>query len=500
MSCPPSKPCKFPSRQIYNFNTTEQLTKKGGQWLDYTLFSMDMHNRWAADLIDTIRSIQPKQLVTVGQDEGLGAQRPSPFFYAEAVDYTTIHSWWKMDDLVWDGIFSKAIDKPNVIQETGIMYVETPDGRAKRSEEELRNILERKYAYAFSTGGAGAVQWIWNINFYMNNVNESHIGALRADGTEKPEASVSYNFGSFMGQIGGLFVGRELEEVAVVFPYSNDFSNRPLAYKTTTKLIRTLSYSMNVHVRGLSEYHLESLDVSQPKLIIVPSAHNFSGEALDKLINHVRGSGGTLLITGPVGLDEYWRPVNRLTSELGLVDSKVSNLLREELLEIGGSIMPVSFGGAHIADSNKQIASNVTGAAKLIDTQLGAGRLIWCPLPIELNERNEPLEAVYTEALNKAALLRNWNGCMGVTCRVCTAVSSALLRAPYISSYPSLEAMLQLTFATSNLANVSLSHLNRNVPLCLQWTKQDNFLQFTVRMRFRSTSWNRNCNLKSTSR
>ena len=395
---------QIPEPADINFNTTEQLTKKGGQWLDYTLFSMDMHNRWAADLIDTIRSIQPKQLVTVGQDEGLGAQRPSPFFYAEAVDYTTVHSWWKMDDLVWDGIFSKAIDKPNVIQETGIMYVETPDGRAKRSEEELRNILERKYAYAFSTGGAGAVQWIWNINFYMNNVNESHIGALRADGTEKPEASVSYNFGSFMGQIGGLFVGRELEEVAVVFPYSNDFSNRPLAYKTTTKLIRTLSYSMNVHVRGLSEYHLESLDVSQPKLIIVPSAHNFSGEALEKLINHVRGSGGTLLITGPVGLDEYWRPVNRLTSELGLVDSKVSNLLREELLEIGGSIMPVSFGGAHIADSNKQIASNVTGAAKLIDTQLGAGRLIWCPLPIELNERNEPLEAVYTEALNKAGV------------------------------------------------------------------------------------------------
>ncbi|MFH5181656.1 hypothetical protein ACHHV8_02935 [Paenibacillus sp. TAB 01] len=115
-----------------------------------------MHNRWAAQLIETIRSIQPKQLVTVGQDEGLGGQRPSPFFYAEAVDYTTVHSWWRMDDLVWDGVFTKDAFKPNLIQETGIMYVETPDGRAKRSEAELRNILERKYAYAFSTGGAGA--------------------------------------------------------------------------------------------------------------------------------------------------------------------------------------------------------------------------------------------------------------------------------------------------------------------------------------------------------
>lgn len=87
------------------------------------------------------------------------------------------------------------------------MYVETPDGRAKRSEEELRAMLERKYAYAFASGGAGAVQWIWNTNFYMDNANESQIGALRADGTEKPEADVSYDFGRFIGEAGGYLTG-----------------------------------------------------------------------------------------------------------------------------------------------------------------------------------------------------------------------------------------------------------------------------------------------------
>ena len=238
----------------------------------------------------------------------------------------------------------------------------------------------------------------------MNNVNESHIGALRADGTEKPEASVSYDFGAFMGKIGHLFEGRELEEVAVVFPYSNDFSNRNLAYEATSRLVRTLSYSMNIHARGLSEYHLESLATSQPKLIIVPSPHNFSTQALDQLVEHVRSNGGTLLITGPIGLDEYWRPVERLTSELGLAQSSVGNLLREELLELNGRVMPVSFGGSHITDSNKQIINPISGAATLIDVELGSGRLLWCPLPLELNERREPLEAVYAEALSKAGV------------------------------------------------------------------------------------------------
>ncbi|WP_079908893.1 beta-galactosidase [Paenibacillus sp. 32352] len=402
---PSFEAAELPEPELIGFNTTESLPKKSGQWLDYTLFSMEMHNRWAAQLIETIREIQPKQLVTVGQDEGLGAQRPSPFFYAEAVDYTTVHSWWKMDDLVWDGIFAKDTNKPNLIQETGIMYVETPDGRAKRSEAELRNILERKYAYAFSTGGAGAVQWIWNINFYMNNVNESNIGALRADGTEKPEAEVSYDFGAFMESEKELFAGRELEEVAVVYPYSNDFSNRPLAGEATTRAIRTLAYEMNVHPRGIGEYHLASLSTHKPKLIIVPSAHNFRSSSLQELLRHIEAHGGTLLFTGPVGLDEYWRPVDRLADVLPA--GAVTNVLREEMVQIGDELVPVSFGGARIADTNKQLVTPVeaTRPAGIQKVAVGKGTLLWCPLPVELNHRTGAIKAVYAHALQEAHIL-----------------------------------------------------------------------------------------------
>jgi len=399
---------RLPDAEDMNLNTSESLPKKGSPWLDYTLFTMDMHNRWACELIATIRSLNPRQLATVGQDEGLGAQRPSPLLYAEAVDYTTVHSWWLMDQLVWDGIFSKAPDKPNLIQETGIMYVETPDGRAKRSEEELRNILERKYAYSFSTGGAGAVQWIWNINFYMNNINESNIGALRADGTEKPEANVSYDFGAFMAAARDLFVERKLEEVAVIFPYSNDFSTRKLAFDATTKLTRTLAYEMNVPFRALGEYHLDSLAQDGAKLIIVPSAHNFSDAALAKLTRHVRERGGTLLVTGPLGLDEYWTPVPRLTDVVG--ETVLGNVLREEMLALGGRLLPVSFGGTRIAEACKETAASDSGAAvragvsEVRSYPLGKGTLIWCPLPVELNERTEPLVQLYAHALAQAGV------------------------------------------------------------------------------------------------
>lgn len=398
-----------PSANEINFDVQDMHSaKKGTRWLDYSLFSMDMLNRWANEMNETIRTLAPNQLITMGQDEALGAERPSPFFYEQSMDYTTNHPWWLMDQLVWDGVFAKTPYKPNVFQETGVMYVETPDGRAKRTEEELRNILERKYAYAFSTGGAGSVHWLWNTNYFMNNVNESNIGALRADGTEKPETNVSYDFGRFMGEIQDLFENRKLEDIVVVFPYSNDLSNRRFAIEATSRATRVLAYELNAHFRAMGEYQLEALNEQPAKLIIVPSAHNFSEAAMNQLIEHVKTHDTTLLFTGPISLDEYWHPSDRFTAELGA--RTLANVLREEMMELNGKMLPLSFGGRKIAKLAKELAIDpATGKAsqmaKLHEVQLGKGRLLWCGLPVEMNDRTAALAELYRYviAASKAA-------------------------------------------------------------------------------------------------
>lgn len=391
-----------PEAKQINFDVQDMHQgKKGLQWLDYTLFSMDMHNRWASELYAHIKQECPGHMVTVGQDEALGAQRPSPFFYGEAVDYTTVHSWWLNDQLLWDSIFAKTADKPNLVQETGIMYVETPDGRAKRTEHELHHILERKYAYAFAAGGAGAVQWIWNTNFYMDNANESHIGALRADGTEKPEAEVSYRFGEFMAEIRDLFRGRKLEDIAVVFPYSNDFSNRKVAFEATTKATRTLAYDLKQSFRGAGEYQLEALEQNPPKLILLPSPHNMDTVALKRLLDLVERSGATLLLTGPAGLDAYWQPNGLLNELLG---ARVpGNVRREEQFALNGSVYPASFGMRKIAQLAKETIDNAAGGSnEVVTAKHGNGKLIWSPLPLELNDRGDSLTALYRYALEEA--------------------------------------------------------------------------------------------------
>ncbi|EFU39451.1 hypothetical protein PVOR_24249 [Paenibacillus vortex V453] len=394
-----SAPTPSPDDKLFN---SVLQPKKWGPWLDFTLFTMDMHNRWASELIGTIRRSDPRQLVTVGQDEGICSQRPSPSFYGPVVDYTTVHSWWQNDHLAWDGIFTKTPDKPNLVQETGIMHVQRPDGVAKRTEEELRSILERKYAYAFSTGG---LQWIWNINYFMDNANESNIGALRADGTQKPEADVSYDFGSFMKEASVLFDDeRQLEDIVVVYPYSNDFSSRKLAYEATTRAMRTLTFGMNVHPRGIGEYQLEDLKRYSAKLIIVPSAHNFDDEAFAMLLELAR-EGSTVLWTGPLRTDAYWgEALHRLQAEIG--ETVQANVLREEMLELAGERFAVSYGERKInALAVDRPLGRLDGALEPFTVTLGKGRFIWCPLPVEMNERWEPIQALYAEALRSAAIL-----------------------------------------------------------------------------------------------
>ncbi|OMD90063.1 MULTISPECIES: beta-galactosidase [Paenibacillus] len=406
----------LPEAKEMNFDVQDMHSaKRGTRWLDYCLFSMEMHNRWVKQLYDTIKEQCPAQMVTVGQDEGLGAQRPSPFFYEEAVDYTTVHSWWFNDYLIWDGIFAKTPNKPNLIQETGVMYVEAPDGRAKRSEQELRNLLERKYAYAFGTAGAGAIHWIWNTNFYMDNANESHIGALRADGTEKPEADVSYDFGKFIEGIRDIFGDRKLEEIAVVFPYSNDFSNRKLAFASTTELTRILSYELKMSFRGASEYHLDDLEKNPAKMIILPSAHNFADAAMERLLHIVEETGAVLLATGPLGIDAYWRSSDRLNDILG--KRELRNVRREEVLSLQGQELPVSFGHRRIAEVTKETIIQKNGGSSTIDTvvnlPLGKGRLLWSPLPVELSERRDTTAALYRYAVNAAFVERDFEWISG---------------------------------------------------------------------------------------
>ena len=371
--------------------------------LDFRLFSQEIFNRWVREMSEVIRQNgNPKQLITVGQEEGGAYERPNPQFHWKDVDFTCMHTWWLNDDLLWDGLVSNTPEKPNVIEETGIMFAENPNRAYRRTEEDCRNLLERKFVMGFASGGAGVIQWIWNTNVYMTSDNEVAIGFHRADLTIKPELEILTPMAAFWREARQQFTkrgeprssGRKLEDVCMVIPHSNMFSVRNHASAATRACVRVMHYNCGVPMRAVGEYTLENL--GDPRLILLPSPRTLTQQAWDKLMKAVNG-GATLLVTGPIDWDEYWRPVNRLGNENGVMP-----VTREENVIIFGTEHRLSFGGEKADRVDKAVVGGQSGFVRA--EEVGDGKLIFTPMPFELADNLDPAAALYEYALKQAGI------------------------------------------------------------------------------------------------
>ena len=368
--------------------------------LDYHLFAQDMFNRWVREISSSIRAAgNPHQLITVGQDEGGLSVQPSPLFHDRVVDFTCVHNWWLNDDLLWDSLLTKSPSKPNLVEESGIMFYETMRRTPGRTEEQARDLLERKMAFAMGANGAGFIQWLWNINAYIPDDNEASIGFFRADGTAKPEFDAFLGMAAFWREHGRLLVGRELEDVLMIVPQSHLFSVRDIASVATKRAVRVMHYECLTPMRAAGEYALER-EFVPARLIVLPCPQVFSTAAWEVLLGAVR-NGAILLITGVIDRDEHWIAVDR--SGLFGVRTGVEPAAQEETLRIAGADWQIGFHGDVFQRIEKAVVEGeeiATGRT----VSLGKGKLIWCPLPLETSNESAPIAALYRHALQQAGI------------------------------------------------------------------------------------------------
>ena len=207
---------------------------------EYALFAQDAFRSWALEMTEAIRRAGSDAPITVGQDEGGLFERPSPLYHHDAVDFTSIHTWWFNDDLLWDGLMSKARGVPLLVSESGIMQRELLSGEALRTPDVAASLLSRKFAHAFASGAFELVQWCYDVNPYMASDNEVGIGLRRVDGSYKPEHAVLRDFAGFFARNRGVFAGRLEPQVTLVFPSSDHYSPRGLQANATQRLVRAL--------------------------------------------------------------------------------------------------------------------------------------------------------------------------------------------------------------------------------------------------------------------
>ncbi len=331
---------RLPEEDVYAVPTDEDFTQVALQidrrprWArDFREFTEDVVTSWARTLRAAIRDAAGDTLVTLGQDEGGIHERATQQLMADALDYTAVHTWWKNDDLLWDGVVTKVAGKPSLHQETGLMRLEDIDGSPWRSPEDAALLLERKLAYAFAGRGAGVVEWVWNVNPYMPIDMESTIGLYRPDGTAKPELDVLARVASFFESAAPYLEDFEPDPVVLVVPHARAFLGRTGAIDASKHVVRALAERFGVVPSAVSDLLFErssssaaSSSSSQTtetdplrgaKLVIVPSPEVLDEPAARALASAAR-AGTKVLVTGAVEGDSYGLPAPALR-ELGLL-------------------------------------------------------------------------------------------------------------------------------------------------------------------------------------
>jgi len=367
---------------------------------DYEMFAQESFAEWVKTLRDAIRGTGSKQLITVGQDEGGFEDRLSPAFFGQYVDFTTNHSWWQNDSILWDSLVAKQPAKAMLIQETGLQRELNLDETSRRTPESEAALFERKVAMSF-VGGSGAIEWLWTTNSYMTEGNETPIGALRADGTEKPEATVLRNFAKFAAQLGPHLRNPEPAQVAVIASQAAQYSAiRSFQIEAQRTAVRAVGYHARFTPYLIYENQIDRM--GNPKLAVLPSAQALTENAWQQLLKYVEG-GGDLLITGPVERDEHGQRVNR-----------AGNFIP------GAQTLPLTFHAASSGDPSKagkvlvfdQDAQSWleylhfgSHGPESRDVEYGRGHILWTAYPAELASEGEAATRDYIATAEGGAKL-----------------------------------------------------------------------------------------------
>ncbi|MBO0911677.1 MAG: hypothetical protein J2P13_07770, partial [Acidobacteria bacterium] len=308
----------------------------------------------------------------------------SPAFFGPSVDFTTNHSWWQNDSILWDSLVAKQPGKAMLVQETGLQRELNLDETSRRTPENEAALFERKIAMSF-VGGSGAIEWLWNTNSYMTEGNETPIGALRADGTEKPEATVLRNFAKFAAELGPHLRNPQPAQVAIIASQAAQYSAiARFALEAQRTAARAVAYYARLTPYLIYENQIDRM--GNPKLALLPSPQALTEKAWQQLLKYAEG-GGNLVITGPVERDEHGRRANRAANFIP-----------------GSEARPLTFHTASSSDSLK--AANLLVFDQEAQSWLeylhfdgqgpqarvveyGRGHILWTAYPAELASNGE---------------------------------------------------------------------------------------------------------------
>lgn len=363
---------------------------------DYNMFAQDMFAAWVRAMIGAIRSTGSTQLVNVGQDEGGVTDRVlNQFFATSGVAFTTNHTYWRDDSLLWDSIAAKRPGMPNITGETGYQPVWSPDGTWRYDEFTGYPLMERKWALGFAAGSSGALQWDW--------AREVDFGMKRSDLSTKTWQFAMRDMGKFAEKAGPYATELIQPQIAIVLPQSLQLSiYNSYALQAQQNSVRALYLYARSEAYAVGEYQLDQ--IGNPRLIILPSPWAMDPTALQKIIDKVR-AGAMLLVSGIFDLDQHFHSTD-LHKQLSLNYSIAPLTTANNALRWPTGTGILLYSGDKPTFLSRAVMSN---GSEWFESALGKGTVLFTPFPLELNDNLWLTGEIYKYAIKKAGVAATYS-------------------------------------------------------------------------------------------
>lgn len=380
----------LPGLNDLRFQTSENPNQ--ARALDYNLFAQDAFIDWMRAMIETIRSTGSAQLVNVGQDEGGVTDRVLNQFYGGAgVAFTTNHTYWNEDALLWDSVAARRKGTPNIVGETGYQPAWSSDGEWRWDEISGLGRVDRRWALGFAAGSSGLLQWDWSSD-------EADFGMLRNDGSAKVWMRHMSELSTF-ARVAATHADALVEpDVALVLPQSLQLSvGNALALEAQQNAVRALYHYARGEAYAVGEYQTALL--GSPKLILLPSPIGLTNEAWAALEEHVR-AGAVLLITGPFRNDAHMHSTQRAEA-IGLPTEETPLTTLENSFVFPGGSAWLRFDSRKTNTLSRVVLPD---GSDWMEKPLGKGRILLAALPLELSGNLDAIGAVYRYAMQVAKI------------------------------------------------------------------------------------------------
>lgn len=396
---------KAPLPTETDFSRDFRLTPTAGRnfacLTDFFQFARESYSGWVAEARRVFKSGNRNMLFMMGQDEGLRVPSQQYETFRGNLDMTNWHQWNRDAVVFYQQLLNRVRGLPCCGQEVGVYHYRDLRGVPRLSDRECATMLERKLLYSFGNW----LQWQAFCDPCMISKSETALGLFRADRTETPHLDIVRLLAWVEEKTAPLMSGRNERaiDILTIHPSHLYFSaNSALGNRAAQRMTLSLHYHLKLQADIVLEHTLPgNQHLGEPELVIFPSALCMCEDVWQMLLGYAK-RGKTVLVSGPINYDEYWRYTDRL-KEIGISATVANAALHEELV-IGTTRQRVSFHAcAEEFNPSKVISKLVfagSGANKVKTVGIGRGTLVLCPLPLELADSMEMLNELYRYALS----------------------------------------------------------------------------------------------------